>query len=350
MGKKKLMPTVSICTPTFNRRPFIPMLFECIKHQDYPHNKIEWIIVDDGTDSVQDLFSVALPNVNVKYYRVEEKMTLGKKRNYMNSLATGEIIVYMDDDDYYPPDRVSHAVDTLMRNKMALCAGSSAMYIYFKELATMYQFGPYGEKHATAATFAFRRKLLDITSFGEDASVAEEPTFLKGYTIPFVQLDPAKTILVFAHPHNSCDKSELLKNKVQSKIVEVDITPSQIIKNSAITKFFLHDIDDLLANYTQGSIEHKPDVMQSVEKLKEKIKQRQEDSVSIAYAVDKINLMKNPDAFLFQYNEKGKMVAELMAENTALREKNAYLENKITEIIRSKIHKNNVMVIDDELG
>ena len=32
------------------------------------------------------------------------KMTLGKKRNLMHEKSKGDIIVYMDDDDYYPPD------------------------------------------------------------------------------------------------------------------------------------------------------------------------------------------------------------------------------------------------------
>ena len=30
-------------------------------------------------------------------------MKLGRKRNYMHELSKGEIIVYMDDDDYYSP-------------------------------------------------------------------------------------------------------------------------------------------------------------------------------------------------------------------------------------------------------
>ena len=29
----------------------------------------------------------------------------------MHEKTKGEIIVYMDDDDYYPPDRVNHAVN-----------------------------------------------------------------------------------------------------------------------------------------------------------------------------------------------------------------------------------------------
>ena len=43
-------PFVSICTPTFNRRPFIPYIIKCIENQDYPKEKMEWIImkVDGG--------------------------------------------------------------------------------------------------------------------------------------------------------------------------------------------------------------------------------------------------------------------------------------------------------------
>ena len=34
------MPFVSVCTPTFNRRPFIPGMLKCFEHQTYPKNRI----------------------------------------------------------------------------------------------------------------------------------------------------------------------------------------------------------------------------------------------------------------------------------------------------------------------
>ena len=45
-----------------------------------------------------------------------------------------DIIVYMDDDDYYPPQRISHAVNMLMTHPNALCAGASEIYIWFKHI------------------------------------------------------------------------------------------------------------------------------------------------------------------------------------------------------------------------
>lgn len=264
--KKKLpkYPTVSICMPTFNRRPFIPTIIQCFHHQTYPKDKMEWIIVDDGTDKIGDLVA-HIPQV--RYYSFDEKMTLGKKRNMCNDLATGDIIVYMDDDDYYPPQRVSHAVNCL-RDERVLCAGSSIMHIYFKHIHKMYRFGPYNANHATAATFAFKRELLDITRFDENSSVAEEKHFLKNYTIPFIQLDSEKTILVFSHSQNSFDKKELLKQLPCPTIHDTDLTPADFVKEPDVLKFFMEDVDALLEGYAPGNPTNKPDVVKQLEEKK----------------------------------------------------------------------------------
>lgn len=270
------LPFVSVCTPTFNRRPFIETMIACFDSQDYPKDRMEWIIVDDGTDSVEDLVA---SHPNVKYFRYTTKMSLGKKRNTMHDKSKGDIIVYMDDDDYYPPDRVSHAVNMLTTHPAALCAGSSEMYIYFNDRKRMVQFGPYGKDHATAGTFAFKRQLLKQTRYNEDACLAEEREFLKGYTIPFVQLDPLKTILVFSHSHNTMDKRKLLDNidivghpdsqyaKYSSK------TLGDFIKDDKIVKFFTEEMEKRLALYEPGDIKLKPDVLKQICEIEERKKQ-----------------------------------------------------------------------------
>lgn len=267
--RKKFYPLVSICTPTFNRRPFIPIMFECFKNQTYPRDRMEWIIVDDGTDKIQDL--IASSGISqIKYYPIETKMALGAKRNLMHSYAKGGIIVYMDDDDYYPPERVTHAVDRLTENREALCAGSSEIYVYFKHIQKMYQCGPYGPNHATAGTFAFRAELLNQTRYDEGACLAEEKAFLKNYTIPFVQLDPIKTILVFSHEHNTFDKRKLLEQPKNDFFKESAKTVAQFIRKPEeghIVDFFMRDIDGLLANYAPGESKMKPDVLKQIEEI-----------------------------------------------------------------------------------
>jgi len=203
------LPFVSVCTPTFNRRQFIPYIIECFRQQDYPKERMEWVIVDDGSDKVEDLVC-DIPQV--RYFKYDKKMRLGKKRNLMHTHASGDIIVYMDDDDYYPPERVSHAVRTLTDNPRALCAGSSVLYIYFKDTQMLCEFGPYSPNHATAGTFAFKRELLDITRYEDTDDYAEEKAFLKDYTVPFAQLDPSKTTVLLSHDENTVDKRGMMGN------------------------------------------------------------------------------------------------------------------------------------------
>jgi len=230
-------PLVTVCTPTYNRRDFIPALIQCFENQSYPRELLEWVVADDGSDPVGDLFEGVR---GVKYYKSEERMNLGFKRNYMHSKASGEIIVYMDDDDYYPPDRVLHAVYKLRSNPSILIAGSSKMHIYFKHLKKIYQFGPYGPNHATAATFAFKKKLLNLTSYDDNALVSEERFFLKGFTIPMVQLDSKRTILAFAHAQNTFDKRRVLLNPNTKNVRETKFSPSVFIKDKKLCEFYIN--------------------------------------------------------------------------------------------------------------
>ena len=267
------LPFVSVCTPTFNRRPFIEMMIKCFDSQDYPKNKMEWIIIDDGTDPIEDMVKT---HRSVKYFKYDEKMTLGKKRNIMHKKSCGDIIVYMDDDDYYPPNRISHAVERLTSSPNALCAGSSEMYIYFKDNednCKMVQFGPYGPNHATAGTFAFKRKMLKDTQYNEEACLAEEREFLKNYTVPFVQLDPLKTILVFSHSHNTFDKKILLENMTGNPYVKYSTRKlGDFIMDESIIKFFVEDLEKKLEVYESGSIQMKPDVLKQIKELEVKRK------------------------------------------------------------------------------
>ena len=269
-GSGSSFPFVSICTPTFNRRPFIKTMFECFKNQDYPKNRMEWIIVDDGTDKIKDLIEASnIPQI--RYFEIDKKLTLGAKRNYMHKHVKGSIVVYMDDDDYYPPERVSHAVEMLQKNDKALCAGASEIYLYFKTMGKMIQAGPYGPNHATAGTFAFKTELLKDTKYNDDASLAEERAFLKDYTVPFVQLDPLKTILVFSHEHNTFDKREMFKTAHPDYFRESPKTVDMFIRREneqPIKDFFMRDIDALLNQYEPGLPKMKPDVLIQIEQIK----------------------------------------------------------------------------------
>ena len=41
-------PTVSVLTPTYNRKEFIELCIFNLKNQLYPLNKLEWFVLDDS--------------------------------------------------------------------------------------------------------------------------------------------------------------------------------------------------------------------------------------------------------------------------------------------------------------
>jgi hypothetical protein len=155
----------------------------------------------------------------------------------------------------------------LLSHPKALCAGASEIYIYFKHIEKMYQFGPYGPNHATAGTFAFKRQLLKNHSYDDNASLAEERAFLKDYTVPFVQLEPKKTILVFSHRHNTFDKKTLLNNITPKYTKESDKRVEDFIKEKKLASFFVNEIDDALINYKPGEPSMKPDVLEQIKTI-----------------------------------------------------------------------------------
>ena len=94
---------------------------------------------------------------------------------------------------------------------------------------------------------------------------------MKNYTIPFVQLDPLKSILVFSHEQNTFDKRKLLDNpnpqfqKYSDKTVDMFIRQGD--KEASIKKYFLEDIGPLLEAYEPGNPRYKPDVLDQMKRI-----------------------------------------------------------------------------------
>ena len=330
-----VMPFISICTPTFNRRPFILNLIKCVDSQTYPKDKMEWIIVDDGTDKIEDLVS---DHPLVSYFKFDKKLTLGKKRNVMHNKARGSIIVYMDDDDYYPPERVSHAVETLIKNPTVLCAGSSEMYIYFKDTNQMVQFGPYGPNHATAGTFAFRKELLQEHKYNNDACLAEEREFLKGYTVPFVQLDSMKTILVFSHRHNTFDKRMLLQDQFSNVMRLSDKTVHEFIKDESVIDFFMN-LETALLEYPPGEPIMKPDVMKKTQEMIKKKEEMKRAAIEKQDAKKRLydEIVKTSPEIFQKIESQQKIIFGLQDDIYKLQEQNRQLKELYNKAARENI-------------
>ena len=233
-----MRPFVSVVTPTYNRRRFIPALIEIYKSQTYPKDRMEWLILDDGDDPVEDLFEAAAKIIpNIRYMRRPPKLLIGKKRNILNKEAKGDIIVAMDDDDYYVPERVTHAVTKLMAVPSVELAGSSEIYMYYSDIKKIYKFGPYHKFHATNGTMAWKRSYSLTHSYDETVTHAEEKSFLDSYVHPMIQLDTEKVMLVISHSDNTFDKKKL-REQLSPFVKETSMKIKQFIKDEKLREFF----------------------------------------------------------------------------------------------------------------
>jgi hypothetical protein len=226
-------PFVSIITPTYNRRHLLPLLEDCILRQTYPRSRIEWVLVDDSQDGTPTFTPRENTGLSIRHVVLDEKMVLGAKRNFTLDQAKGNICVYMDDDDYYPPTRVQLAVEALQKSPEMLLAGATFISIYYVDREEYWVGGPWGQNHTTAGALAHRRLYSALKKYDAEAGFAEEKSFLADYTFPLAQMNHQQTIVCFAHDSNTFDKRKLIgSNKLKrSETPILEIIPSNILQS-----------------------------------------------------------------------------------------------------------------------
>ena len=163
----------------------------------------------------------------VQYERIHEPHPIGFLRNRCIELALAagaEYIVFWDDDDYYPPTRISSGVGALVANPEIDISGSSRMFLFLVRENVMMETGPHGPHHATAATWTVRRRYAETHRFLDTKLKGEELHFTQQWTAKMFQLPAEDVIVVMGHGRNTVDKSDILANPAtyNSKVVNSD--------------------------------------------------------------------------------------------------------------------------------
>ncbi|MBS1772042.1 MAG: glycosyltransferase family 2 protein [Bacteroidetes bacterium] len=195
-------PLVSCIMPTANRARFIPTAIKLFLNQDY-YNK-ELIIIDDGIKSVQHLIP---NNPHIIYLRLwHGPMTIGTKRNYACGIAHGEIIIHLDDDDWYASDWVSHQVAILEETNADIC-GLSQLRFYAPVTGRCwkYTYPPDGLHWVAGATMAYRKQFWENNPF-KDLQVGEDNEFVWYSNGKVVSHDYINGFISILHGRNTSPK------------------------------------------------------------------------------------------------------------------------------------------------
>ena len=109
------IPLVSIIMPLYNKRPYVRRAIESIQKQSYTN--WELIIVDDGST---DGSSAEIPGdePRIRLFQQENKGP-GAARNKGIGMASGELVTFIDADDYYYPQKLEEEMDLLWKRQEA---------------------------------------------------------------------------------------------------------------------------------------------------------------------------------------------------------------------------------------
>lgn len=199
---------VVACTPTKNRRWAWKFSKSCMDAQIRKPDL--WIVLDNSSCPAND-WSIA---TGVEYHHLDGERPIGELRNMCLDLALkagADYIVFWDDDDYYPPTRISSGVAALEKNPTADISGSSKMYLLLTKENVLMTTGPFNDKHATAATWTIRRNYAEKHRFNPEKKRGEELDFTEKWAANMIQIPAEEVIVVMGHSKNTVDKSVLLK-------------------------------------------------------------------------------------------------------------------------------------------
>lgn len=113
--KKERYPLLSVIVPVYNVKPFLRKCVESIGAQTYPN--IELILVDDGsTDGSGELCEELVREAAQSAIRLIHKPNGGQSsaRNRGLSAASGELVSYVDSDDWLEPEAYAHSIELLL--------------------------------------------------------------------------------------------------------------------------------------------------------------------------------------------------------------------------------------------
>ena len=201
--KEEDLPDVSIITLTKDRRNFMALAKYCYLLQTYPEDKMEWVIVDDGEDAIEDTL-IGIPNVT--YVRCDPGMTISQKRNLAVSKALYDVIVVCDDDDVYPENTILHRVAMMMKEPAKECSFCTTIPCYdITKYSSFMNVPPYTlpmSQRVSEATLIFTRKFWEENKFDDMVNIAEGDAFIRGREQMCRELSPQEVIVSLTHPKN----------------------------------------------------------------------------------------------------------------------------------------------------
>lgn len=222
------LPKISICCPTYNRNKFKLLILFNLKNIDYPHEKLEFCIDDDGTEPYfenkeeQDNFIKLISPIKLKYYYRPFKRTIGVKRNNLVKIATHKLIACMDTDDIYLPSWLKYSVE-VMRKEKAGCVGSNQMiFLYPHHNWATHGIRCGAKRQIHEACLVFTKKHFNSMGGFKNTSQGEGSKMADFNEKNVALLDIDKCMVCICHNDNTINKDMFMK---EDNTLDINLHP-----------------------------------------------------------------------------------------------------------------------------
>jgi len=230
------LPKVSILTPVYDRKRFLPLMIQNMICINYPKNHLEWIILDSWSKEgkvAEPLFKSEeeirhysrITGISIKYHYRPEALSIGKKRNMLVKLSQHKYLVNMDSDDVYLPDYILYSIRCLLKEKKDCCGSPEMLFIFPNDEYKVTGIRCPAMRQIHEATMCFTKKHWKRMGGFETSSQGEGAKMVDGCSEKvFIKTQIEKIMLCVCHDDNTVDKTPF--NEDELKIdVEIDNLP-----------------------------------------------------------------------------------------------------------------------------
>jgi glycosyltransferase involved in cell wall biosynthesis len=164
---------VSVVISTYNRWDSLKETIKSLSLQDYPEDRYEIIVVDDGSTDGTEKKIHSFSSGGLRYLRHPERMGQSRARNLGIKEARGEIVIFVDSDIIAPPHFIQEHMRSHERHKDVVVDGPAILINDLKEVGhwskrLLASLDLFGKSFITANTSCPKRVLLLAGGFDED--------------------------------------------------------------------------------------------------------------------------------------------------------------------------------------
>jgi glycosyltransferase involved in cell wall biosynthesis len=140
---------------------------------------------------------------------LDEKKSIGFKRNYCIEKSTGEYIVCMDDDDYYPINSTKLRILELLKSGKDCVTCSAIGCFDINRYVSMVNVPPHRlpfSHRISEASLAFKKSFWEEQKFSDVSSHSEAKEFLEGRENKTIEISWDGVLVALLHNRNTSDK------------------------------------------------------------------------------------------------------------------------------------------------